>query len=165
MIEYKIHRQSSLKFVKVIWKKFFPNCDQWHITLEGPFMELRVPGVIRELELYLKRKKIKFDRFPYTDPIGITAKYQNSFERIFHGFSHLSMHVDRRGRKETDQVLERCLHLACNILGYNLQEEAKIVNKHSLGRSYMAGYIEAESRWFAKEEKKHAKKKTKVQKK
>lgn len=150
MIEYRIERPAKLSTVKFLWKLFLKDDPMWHFTLEGTYIEIRVSKVISELQDFLYNKKWKFTCFKYEDNIPITRKYQKQFEHIFHGYSELSMLVPREknmdweiGDSEIRQILERCIHLACNIFGLSLGAEARAVSGHGVDRAYMAGKLSA----------------------
>ncbi len=147
MIEYRITTPAKISIVKTLWKKFLKADPMWHFTLEGSYIEVRVSDRIPALDAYLKNKKIPYSTFAYKDNIPVTRKYQKAFEHIFHGYSELSMHASRPmnidweidGRSHVRQILERCIHLACNILGFSQGGETKAVSAHSLERAYTSG--------------------------
>lgn len=157
MIEYRIDVKAKLEFIKPLWKTFFKTDQKWHFTLEGDYVEIRVPKKIKAFDAWLKRKKLSYTTFEYLDNIPITRKYQKQFEKIFHGLSELSMVVPREKnkvdkRKEVDQVLERCIHLAFNILGYDSNEEMRNMAGLLVDRCYFYGH------YFALQEQKEKKK-------
>ncbi len=120
----------------------------WHFTLEGTYIEIRVSKPMPKLDNFLKARKWLYTKFLYKDNISITRKYQKQFEHIFHGYSELSMLIPKEKDmdwelqySETRQVLERCIHLACNILGFSIGGEAKVTAIHGLERAHFAGQL------------------------
>ena len=49
-----------------------------------------------------------------------------------------------RHDSEVKGVLERCVHLACNILGYDINQEAQVLNGLLYDRIYFNGYYTAQ---------------------
>ena len=160
MIEYRIEKPAKLATVKYLWKNFLKDDPMWHFTLEGDYIEVRVSKKIPALDKFLKAKKWKYTTFTYLDNIPITRKYQKQFEYIFHGYSELSMLVPREKNldwelaySEVYQLLERCTHLAGNILGLTYGGEARSIMNLALGRAYMAGKLSVGLQTFYEENK------------
>ena len=152
MIEYKINIPAKHSVVRTIWRKFLKNDQTWHFTLEGDYIELRVAKKRKDLEAYFKLKKWDFSSFEYEDNIPITRKYQKQFEKIFHGYSELSMLVkheeqstENEGKNYTEeyQTIERCVHLVFNIFGKSMQMETNWTAGLALDRSRYTGRCEA----------------------
>lgn len=145
MIEYRIEVPSDLKKVKYLWKKFLKKDDTWHFTLEGSYIELRVRKRIPVLDALLKKKKWNYTTFTYSDNIPITRKYQEQYEKIFHGFSELAMIVKREKgdiddwESEVYRVIERCIHLVFNVHGLDQGKEAYYLGIYSIDRAIGAG--------------------------
>ena len=144
MIEYRIETKAKLSKVKAIWKLFLQKDDKWHFTLEGTYIELRLTNYSQKIEKYLKEKEWKYTKFVYIDGIPITKKYQEQFEKIFHGFSELAMKLPRRKRIKGDDFYscwERCIHLFANMSGVNLEDEANTLAWILVDRAFTAGVI------------------------
>ncbi len=156
LTEYRIEIPAKLQIVKTIWRKFLKDDNTWHFTLEGTYIELRIDADhksamwVKQFEDYLKKKKWHYIKFPYHDNIPITRKYQKSFEKIFHGFSHLAMTVKREKTVKEDEAgdlrrtFERCVHLFCNLNDLNWKEEFQWSSAHALDRAYFTGYVNAQ---------------------
>lgn len=156
MIEYKINTPSKLSKVKSIWKRFLTDDNTWHFTLEGDYIELRInidrksAQWVHNFENYLRLKKWGYTKFPYTDNIPITRKYQKQFEKIFHGYSVMAMTLPRKTWAEKSvvesdftTVTERCVHLFYNMCGVDIMQEAYHLAQVLVGRAYTAGWYSA----------------------
>lgn len=152
LIEYRIETESSLKKVYLMWKKFFKDDTWWHFTLEGSYIEIRLSKKNRKLEEYLKNKKYNYTRFSYIDNIDTTRKYQEAYQFIFHGYSQIIMRIldENRGEKKKDirieevrKTLERIIHLAYNLFGFDNWSECRAVAQYTIGRAHFAGYYQA----------------------
>lgn len=149
MIEYRIEVPSKLSTVKNLWRKFLKGDKNWHFTLEGTYVEIRVTRRIRALDQYLKQRGWNYTTFIYLDNVPITRKYQIQYEKIFHGLSELAMVVrrvkgdDRDYQSEVYKVIERCVHLSFNVndLGHGL--EASYLAGHAINYAYSGGRMAA----------------------
>ncbi len=148
MIEYRIEKPAKISTVKFLWKKFLKNDPMWHFTLEDTYIEIRVSKVLPKLEKFFKSKRWKYTKFLYLDNIPLTRKYQEQFEHIFHGYSELSMLVPKKknfdwelGDSEIRQVIERCIHLICNIFNFSGGGEARMISSLALGRAHLVGRL------------------------
>ena len=148
LVEYKIMVPSELKRIKLLWRKFLKDDPYWHFALEGDYFELRTSGVNRKLETYLKKKKWEYTKRDYKNNTRITRKYQSCFDDIYHGYAMLAMTLPKAklGGYTKDQdvyrVLERCIHLAFNNIGWGLGlgSERHILWLILADRTYMAGH-------------------------
>ncbi len=142
MIEYRIEIPAYRKTVHGIWKKFLKNDSTWHYTLEGDYIELRVAKRMPEIEEYFKKQDWEFTSFEYKDNIPITRKYQKHFEKIFHGYSELSMlTMHWKRRSDVPKVMERCIHLTHNAFQFGLLDEAMNLAKGAVYRAHLAGKL------------------------
>jgi|SRR3990167_538086 len=142
MIEYRIETKAKLSKVKAIWKLFLQKDDKWHFTLEGTYIELRLTNYSQKIEKYLKEKEWKYTKFVYIDGIPITKKYQEQFEKIFHGFSELAMKLPKYKNEAWDdfhKCYERCVHLYANANGITLVDEAYQLARLTVERAHTAG--------------------------
>jgi len=145
MIEYRIEVTASLEIIRILRRKFLKKDDNWHYTLEGDYIELRVLKRNLQLERYMWKHAWPFTYFNYKDNIDITRKYQKQFEKIFHGYSELAMKVKRKKGDDSEwgsdlyRVIERCIHLLFNINGLDQEKEARFLGFYGVVRGIMAG--------------------------
>ena len=152
LIEYRIETESSLKKVYLMWKRFFKEDEWWHFCLEGTYIEVRLSKKNKKLEDYLKKKKWNYTSFSYLDNIDTTRKYQEAYQYIFHGYSQIIMRIldENKGEKKKDlrteevrKALERIVHLAYNLFGFDNWSESQAVAQYAVGRAHFTGYYQA----------------------
>lgn len=140
MIQYWIQKQSSIRFMRDLYRKFLTEDKDWHFFYEDIYMLLRLKERSRSVEKYLESKKILYTRSVWTDAHAQVRKYQDLFKEIFHAYSVLAMKITK---KEHRGCLNRVIHCFCN-MNWGVQkrigtDEVTAVAGHLFNAAYNQG--------------------------
>uniref|UniRef100_A0A6M3LPY8 Uncharacterized protein n=1 Tax=viral metagenome TaxID=1070528 RepID=A0A6M3LPY8_9ZZZZ len=150
LIDFEVQMKSTLEEVKKLWCTALLEDEEWHYTLEGTHIDLRVsPTSIPAVEKYFKENNIFFKKKgEYKDPQEIVDKYQKCFfEKLFHIYCMFAIRADVAPKKNGETIdgeysscLERVVHMFANAHEIPLHTEAVILNHISFGRIFTAGF-------------------------
>jgi hypothetical protein len=123
----------------------------WHYFIEGEYNHLRFSNKFWvEIEEILELHKVNYeDPQLWVDEQGITKKYQDVFQKMFHSFSLLA--VQEYDEDDIELLLDRVIHCFMNHQTIFLPEHCKkfgnsmepsMVANYAVGRANYIGRIE-----------------------
>ncbi len=143
MIQYWISKQSSVRFMRDLYKRFLTEDKDWHFFYEDTYMLLRLKKRSRLVEGYLDSKNVLYTRLVWTDAHPQVRKHQDLFKEIFHAYSVLAMTANK---KDFPRYLNRVIHCFCNMNWEGMKKckmsETTAVATHLIGSAHMDGKYE-----------------------
>ncbi len=115
---------------------------KWFYSLyndeKGRYILLRLSHSYIHLNNELKKRKIKYTIFPYDNffECQMTMKYFDEFVDLFHAESML---IQKTKKEDITKVLERIIHLAHNMAGFDYWQESINLSSQSITRAWVAG--------------------------
>jgi len=110
------HEEYGYFIMKKLFKEILISDPKWHFFWEGSYTVLRVSKdsvdpIINIIKEYNIEYKVKT---PWVDNIPMTAKYQDCFLDIFHGFSMLAFTM--KVPDNVEDIMDRVIHCFSNVI-------------------------------------------------
>jgi len=111
--------------INALYDKILHKDDYWHLFYEGEFSTLRCsPQYVDEVEKFFNKHNINYRcNDVWIDSSPTVEKYKKMFRNMFHAFSELAIHLDK---KDIFNAADRICHSFFNHAFYMAKERRMI---------------------------------------